>query len=118
MSEIYALHRFFDAVNRRDMDAMKDCLDENAEFYFPKTQPLFGRDRILRFFAILFRKYSELSFQVQRTIVEENAAAVHWTNRGIGRKGEPYRNEGVTIAELAGEKITVMSDFFKDTGKF
>ena len=34
---------FFDLINRRDMDAFGGILQEKAEFYFPKTQPLQGR---------------------------------------------------------------------------
>jgi len=45
-------------------------------------------------------------------------AAIHWTNRGANRHGEPYENEGVTIVEESGGAIGWISDFFKDTGRF
>jgi ketosteroid isomerase-like protein len=113
------LDKFFDALNRRDLEQMGGLLAEGAEFYFPKTQPLTGKERILRFFKILFHRYSELLFHVERTIVEGQRAAVHWTNRGVSRKGEPYDNEGVTLFEEGDEgRIVFMSDFFKDTDKF
>lgn len=110
--------KFFHSVNNRDMEQMGNILTENAEFYFPKTQPLIGRDRIIKFFSILFRQYPELSFQIQRVIVQRQNAAVHWTNRGVNRKKESYENEGVTILEAEGKRIRFISDFFKDTGKF
>lgn len=106
----------FDVINNRDLDRFKDLFTQGAEFYFPKTQPLLGRDQIMRFFKILFRRYPELSFQVRKTILQGEWAAVHWTNRGIRKDGEAYQNEGVTIVEMEGEKIRFMSDFFKDTG--
>ena len=109
---------FFDLFNSRDMNRMADLLDENAELYFPKTQPLIGKDRILKFLSILFRQYPELAFEIQRTVCEGNKAAVHWTNRGRNRKNEPYQNEGATILEMVDDKITFISDFFKDTEKF
>jgi ketosteroid isomerase-like protein len=112
------IRKFFQAVNERDLGHMGDRLDSDAEFHFPKTQPLIGKDRILRFFKILFRQFPELTFKVQRVIVQEQQAAVHWTNRGVGRDKTPYENEGVTILVWEGEKIRFMSDFFKDTGKF
>lgn len=113
------LDKFFNALNRRDLDQMGTLLTEDAEFHFPKTQPLMGRERILRFFKILFHRYPELLFQVERRIVEGQRAAVHWTNRGVSRKGDPYDNEGVTLFE-GGDKsrIIFISDFFKDTEKF
>ena len=109
---------FFRAVNEHNTDQMADLFTEDAEFYFPKTQPLIGKEKILRFFKILFRQYPELSFNIERLIIEGNQAAVHWTNRGKNRKGDPYENEGVTIFEEEEDMIVFMSDFFKDTGKF
>ena len=109
---------FFDSVNRRDLNQMEKLFTENAEFYFPKTQPLIGKDRIIRFFKILFRQYPELIFDMKRVIIENNRAAVHWKNAGLNRKSESYENEGVTIFEGSGNLIEYMSDFFKDTEKF
>ena len=114
----YTITTFFDVFNKRDMDRMADLLDEDAEFYFPKTQPLIGKDRILKFLNILFRQYPELTFDIQRIICEGSKAAVHWTNKGRSRKNEPYQNEGATILEMADDKITFISDFFKDTENF
>jgi uncharacterized protein (TIGR02246 family) len=109
---------FFKALNTRDLEKMGNLLNSDAEFYFPKTQPLIGKDRILRFFNILFRQYPELSFEIQSVIHQGNKAAVHWTNRGISRRKEPYQNEGATILVFKGDKISFISDFFKDTEKF
>ena len=118
VSAEHTLMVFFEALNTRDLVKMGNLLNSHAEFYFPKTQPLIGKDRILRFFNILFRQYPELSFEIQRIIHQENKAAVHWTNRGISRRKEPYQNEGATILEFKGGKINFISDFFKDTEKF
>jgi ketosteroid isomerase-like protein len=109
---------FFTFFNNRDLDRLRVLLAENAQFQFPKTQPLLSPDRILKFLHVLYRQYPELAFTVHRTIVQENRAAVHWTNRGKNRRGEPYENEGMTLLEFAEGKIAFISDFFKDTGKF
>ena len=109
---------FFAAVNARDIDAMSGMLRPEAEFYFPKTEPLMGRDRILRFFRILFRQFPELLFEIECVILQGERAAVHWTNRGTSRKGEPYENEGVTLLEWEEDGFRSMSDFFKNTEKF
>jgi ketosteroid isomerase-like protein len=112
------LNLFFDCINGRDLDRLGGLLREDATFLFPKTQPLMGRSQIIRFFRILFRQYPELRFTIRRIIVEGPMAAIHWTNRGANRHGEPYENEGVTIVEEAGGAIGWISDFFKDTGRF
>jgi ketosteroid isomerase-like protein len=109
---------FFAAANRRDLKAMDDLFSEEIEFYFPRTQPLIGKERVLRFFTILFRQYPQLTFHVHMTITEANKGAVHWTNKGANRRGDAYKNEGVTILRLKNNRICFLSDFFKDTGKF
>jgi ketosteroid isomerase-like protein len=58
-----------------------------------------------------------LAFKVQRVIYQGDQAAVHWTNQGMNRRQEPYQNEGVTILEMRDNKISYISDFFKDTEK-
>ena len=118
MTKDHNLVGFFDSVNDRDLERMRDLLMESAEFYFPKTQPLLGRERILKFFKILFRQYPELSFKIKRKIIQGNRAAVHWTNQGVTRRKEHYENEGVTILEEEGGRISFISDFFKDTERF
>ena len=118
MCESHAIIRFFDLVNKRDLKRLEEVLTEGAEFYFPKTRPLQGRNQITRFFTILFRQYPELEFRIHRKIFQGSMAAVHWTNRGVNRRGEIYENEGATIIEMEGDKISFISDFFKDTAKF
>jgi len=117
MPDKQLFHKFFEVLNHRATKEMRDLLGPDAEFYFPKTQPLIGRERILKFLNILFRQYPELTFKVQRIILQGDQAAVHWTNRGMNRRKEPYQNEGVTILEMQDGKIRFISDFLKDTEK-
>ncbi len=112
------VRKFFEIFNNRDTEAMANLLTADAEFYFPKTQPLIGKKRILKFLNIFFRQYPELAFEIQRVIHQGDHAAVHWTNQGMNRRKEPYQNEGVTILGLQDGKINFISDFFKDTEKF
>ena len=113
-----AVTQFFHVINERNLEKLEDLLDEKAEFYFPKTRPLLGKERILRFFKILFRRYPELIFQIKRRILQGEAAAVHWSNEGVKKGGEQYANEGITLLETKSQKIVFISDFFKDTEKF
>ena len=77
MPDERTIQNFFDLVNRRDLDTLQNRLTEDAEFDFPKTQPLLGKECILKFFRLLFKQYPELTFTVQRIILQENNAAVH-----------------------------------------
>jgi ketosteroid isomerase-like protein len=110
--------QFFNIINDRDLEKLEGLLDEKAEFYFPKTQPLLGKQKIVRFFKILYRRYPELVFEIKRKIIQGEAAAVHWSNKGVKKGGEQYDNEGITLLEAKSQKIVLISDFFKDTEKF
>ena len=110
--------KFFQILNERDLEAANVLLDPRAEFFFPKTKPIIGKERILKFLKIFFRGYPELVFTVIRVIHMGDQAAVHWADRGFNRQKEPYENEGVTLLELKEGKIVVISDFFKNTEKW
>ena len=118
MYEEQTFLKFFEVLSEQALDKADNLLAPQAEFYFPKTQPLVGKDRILKFLKIFFRQYPELSFTVVRVILQGDQAAVHWTNRGMNRRKEPYENEGVTILEMENGKISFISDFFKNTEKW
>ena len=117
-SEEQIVHKFFEVFNDRDSEKMEDLLNSDAEFFFPKTQALIGKERILKFLKILFRHYPELSFTIRRVIQQGEWAAVHWANQGLNRRKETYENEGVTILKMRHGKISYISDFFKNTEKF
>ncbi len=110
--------QFFEYLSTQSLGQMANFLKEDARLFFPKTQPLIGKERILKFFQILFRRYPELTFTVEHTIAQQDKVAAHWTNRGINKKNEPYENEGVTLFFFEEGLVSLMSDFFKDTGKF
>jgi len=112
------IEEFFRLFNARDLEGLGDLLAEDAVFRFPKTDDLEGRERILRFLKLLFRRFPELEFTVKGIMSEGDAATAHWTNRGADRKGEPYENEGVTWVKWRDGDIVFISDFFKDTERF
>ena len=118
MNNDETISSFFDLVNERDLARLEALLVEDAEFYFPKTKPMLGKNRIIRFFKILFHKFPQLEFRTHGTIIQGSKAAVHWTNQGMSRRNEPYENEGVTILEMEEGRIKYISDFFKNTEKF
>jgi ketosteroid isomerase-like protein len=109
---------FFDLLNQRDMTAFENLLTENVEFHFPKTKPLLGKEMVIRFFNILFKRFPRLEFKVEGSVVQGPKAVVHWKNRGVRKDQEPYENEGATWLEMEDGKVAFISDFFKDTGKF
>ena len=41
--------KFFQILNERDLEEADTLLDPRAEFYFPKTNPIIGKERIIKF---------------------------------------------------------------------
>ncbi len=108
----------FAALNARDAASFRARLADDAVFHFPGTKAISGAARIEQFLKILFFKYPKLTFEVGRVIADASSAAVEWTNEGETSKGAPYRNAGVTVLHLEGDRIVYLSDTFKDTSAF
>jgi ketosteroid isomerase-like protein len=105
----------FDAMNRRDFSGLEAILLDNVIFDFPGAGKVEGKVRVITFLKVLMRKYPRLVFTVKDIIAENDKACVTWTNEGNDSQGNPYRNEGITLFHFSGQKITFLSDYFKDT---
>lgn len=105
----------FEAFNKRDVSELEQYLAEDVVFDFPGTELMEGRKKILLFFKILFRKYPRLEFHVEDILVNGDHACAVWSNRGENKRGNPYKNRGVTLVRMSEGKIVCISDYFKDT---
>lgn len=105
----------FTALNSRDLSSLALYIAEDASFDFPGTGLIQGREKILLFFKILFRKFTRLTFSVLKVIAEEERACAIWNNDGEEKGGKPYSNRGITFLELKNGLIVFLSDYFKDT---
>jgi len=105
----------FKAMNSRDLSELEEIIDEEIVFDFPGVGRIEGHRKVLIFLKTLLRKYPELTFTVSEIITDEQKACVVWTNEGEHIDGSPYKNRGVTLIHFSGNKITFISDYFKDT---
>ena len=105
----------FTTMNGRDVSHLEQYLAEDAAFDFPGPGLIEGPRRILVFLKVLFRKYPRLEFSVEDIILEGDQACAAWTNEGVDKKGNPYKNRGITPVRFSEGKIVFISDYFKDT---
>lgn len=105
----------FTAMNTRDFDLFEKITTDDVEFDFPGVGRVEGRRRTMLVFRSILRKYTELQFTVTDIITQGNCACAVWTNRGESSDGTPYSNSGMTLVRFNGEKISFISDYFKDT---
>ncbi len=107
--------KIFEAMNSRNFSVVEGHMTDKIEFDFPGAGKLAGKRRVLIFLNALLRKYPKLTFSVTETILGIDSACAIWTNEGKDLNGEPYRNRGITLIHFADNKISFLSDYFKDT---
>ena len=105
----------FEAMNSHNLMALEKNLAEHAILDFPGTGIIEGSRRIIVFIKALLRKYPRLAFNVDDIIIDKERICVVWHNEGESSTGTAYANRGITLVHLAADKITLISDYFKDT---
>jgi predicted ester cyclase len=79
---------YFDAVGRRDVDAMAGCWDAAGVDYLYGMADLKGPEGVREWFSSLFRAAPDFTFEVTDIVTEGDKAAVHW------RAGGTFDGEG------------------------
>jgi ketosteroid isomerase-like protein len=105
----------FKAMNTRDFSEFESYATEDVVFDFPGAGRITGIKRVLIFLKALLRKYPKLTFTVSEIIADKQKACAVWTNEGEDVDGNPYSNSGITLLYFTGNKLTFISDYFKDT---
>ncbi|MBN1597711.1 MAG: nuclear transport factor 2 family protein [Bacteroidales bacterium] len=105
----------FKAMNTRDFSTVEKQVTEDVAFDFPGAGRIEGAKRVFIFLKALLRKYKTLVFTVHDVLIDYNAACAVWTNKGEHSEGHPYNNSGVTLFHFTDNKISFLSDYFKDT---
>ena len=107
--------KVFSSMNSGDFEQVKEDMTEDICFDFPGTDLLKGKRRVIIFLSALLRKYKGLTFKISDIIIDNEKACVVWTNFGEDVKGEEYTNSGLTFMKFSEDKISFLSDYFKDT---
>lgn len=86
----------------------------------PPCEPARGARKILAIFGLIFRRYAELSWEVQAVYPAGERRLVYQTeSKGGFADGRPYANHILTVIQFSPEgKIHFLSDYFKDTAIF
>lgn len=111
----YVTRSIFNAMNTGDFSEFENFISEDVVFDFPGAGRIEGYKRVLIFLKALLRKYPKLTFFVSEIITDNERACAVWTNEGEDSDGNHYSNSGITLLYFRGEKLTFISDYFKDT---
>ena len=119
MNKLYSIRdmagSIFTAMNTRDFSELEKIVSEDIVFDFPGAGRIEGYKRVIIFLKALLRKYPELTFSVSEIITDNQRACTVWSNKGEDTEGNPYANRGITLLYFSESKITLISDYFKDT---
>jgi steroid delta-isomerase-like uncharacterized protein len=81
---------YFDAVARRDPDAIAEHWREGGVDDLVPVRPLRGKDEIVAFFRELFGAVPDMEMTVTRVVAGETQAAVEWRLTG-NFTGDPFQ---------------------------
>ena len=102
-------------MNDRDFDLLSGLVTDMVACDFPGAGRMEGRRRTILLLQSIFRKYPDLKFRVLEVLSDGDRACVVWTNVGHTVSGDPYANSGMTLLYFTEDRISFISDYFKDT---
>jgi hypothetical protein len=115
MEKQESIKALFKSMNIRDFSTIENQVTEDVVFDFPGAGRIEGARKVFIFLKALLRKYKTLLFTLNEVLIDNNAACAVWTNKGEHSEGYDYTNSGVTLFHFKGDKISFLSDYFKDT---
>lgn len=107
-------------LGQRDVQSLKHWFLEKSVLWMPPMPPIHGQRRIVAAFRIIFRKYSDINWNVTDIYPAGKGRYIFATDSwGTLGKQTPYKNSILTIIDFDAEgHILFLSDYFKDTAIF
>jgi steroid delta-isomerase-like uncharacterized protein len=112
---------YFDAIARRDVDAMMEHWKEDGVVDLVPIGILRGIDEISAFFREMFAAFPDSEMTVARVAAGQNEVSLEWrmsatftggTFQGIEPTGRPVELRGVDIIEIADGKIVSNTAYY------
>jgi steroid delta-isomerase-like uncharacterized protein len=112
---------YFDAIARRDVDAMMEHWKEDGVVDLVPIGILRGVDEISAFFREMFAAFPDSEMTVARVAAGQNEVALEWrmsanftggSFQGIEPTGRPVELRGVDIIEIADGKIVSNTAYY------
>lgn len=111
---VQIVQRFYDALNRKDIEAVMGCFQVDAALFDPFVGWRKGEEGIRRYFTSMLRNLPNIHFTIQRSVCAGQDVAIVWLGRWTGRGGELREVTGAEIYHMAHGKIQSV-EFYYDT---
>ena len=110
------VERFNDAVNRQDITAVAELLDDRTVFENTNPAPdgarLEGKEAVSAFWAKWFANNAGARFETEELIVAGDRCTVRWVYRKV-RDGKPWHLRGVDVFTVRGGRILAKLSYVK-----
>ena len=116
----YSCIAFFEDLNTKDLQKISKWFEDNSVIWIPPAGPVETKSKITVYFRAVFQRYKELTWKVNEVLeVDENRFFVLVKSEGVFKDDRPYQNYLATELQFnENKKITLLSDYFKDTSCF
>jgi ketosteroid isomerase-like protein len=114
---------YFDALSRRDLDAMAACWAPDGEEHIAGQVDAVGPAGVRAYFGEIFSAFPDFALTVRQTVAEGDKVAVHWSAtgtfagpaayQGIEATGARIDLEGLDLLRVA-DGLIVRNDAFAD----
>lgn len=116
MSEQVA-HAFIDALHRlekdRDLEAIAATFTDDADVgNIIAPERFHGQEGAREFWSKYRETFGDMWSEFRNVITTDGRAALEWTTKGTTTQGHAVEYEGVSILEIAGDKITRFRAYF------
>jgi uncharacterized protein len=112
------IERYVAAVEKRDMDTVRDLFAQDATWWLGGELPLSGtwrgRDAILGdFLGSIPRLYQPetISIEVTGLLADGETVALEWTSRAMTVAGEPYENRCAGVFTVRDGQIAAVREY-------
>jgi uncharacterized protein (TIGR02246 family) len=92
---------YFDAENRRDLDAILGHFAEDVRFVTPEGHALTGRDALRPFYAANIAGLPTLHVQLVDALGQGDRAALEWRADGNTPDGQPVHMHGTNVVSIS-----------------
>jgi glyoxylase-like metal-dependent hydrolase (beta-lactamase superfamily II)/predicted ester cyclase len=105
--------QYFDALSRRDLDAMASCWAPDGEEHIASQVDAVGPNGVRAYFSELFTAFPDFGLTVQTTVAQDDKVAVHWKATanmtgplwGLEPTGAHIELEGIDLLTVRDDKI-------------
>ena len=111
-SNIALAHVFFEAWNRRALDAILDCLAEDCFYHNIPMEPVLGRAAIGPYIAPIIAQCSAIEWNVKAIAEDEQGRVLNERLDRLQINGGWLEIPLMGVLEFSGGKISAWRDYF------